>query len=267
MSDVLLRLQPKERRGSKPRCHLLTDGPAVQVAERLTSIVSPFATVDPSDRWMPEGFDEVQEPQLHDAPRLVDPAIGSQLKEWWLAPASLRAKTPNIDIASTCTIEGRAGLLLVEAKAHDEELSKEACGRTIRVGESDDRAASHEKIGAAIEAARQGLAASTSLPWGISRDRCYQMSNRFAWAWKLTELGIPVVLVYLGFLRADEMTDRGSPFATEAAWESLVRTHSRDLVPEQAWNRRWMCTGRPIIPLIRATTISITGTPREGRAA
>ena len=32
------------------------------------------------------------------------------------------------------------------------------------------------------------------------------MSNRFAWAWKLADLGVPVVLVYLGFFRALFMT-------------------------------------------------------------
>lgn len=266
MNDLLLRLRPKERRGSKPRCHLLTNGSPEQIAARLTSLVSPFATVAPTDRWMPQGFDDVEEPQLHHAPRLVDSAIGSKLKEWWLAPASQRAKTPNIDIASTCTIEGRPGLLLVEAKAHDEELTKEAAGRTIRKGDSDDRAASHDKIGTAIEQARRGLSASTSLPWGISRDRCYQMSNRFAWAWKLTELGTPVVLVYLGFLRADEMADRGIPFATEADWETLVRAHGHDLVPEQAWNRRWTCMEQPFIPLIRATTLNIADASDRERA-
>ena len=38
------------------------------------------------------------------------------------------------------------------------------------------------------------------------------MSNRFAWAWKLASSSVPVVLIYLGFLRADEMRDKGKPF-------------------------------------------------------
>lgn len=36
------------------------------------------------------------------------------------------------------------------------------------------------------------------------------MSNRFAWAWKLATMEVPVVLVYLGFLNATEMGDQGS---------------------------------------------------------
>jgi hypothetical protein len=65
----------------------------------------------------------------------------------------------------------------------------------------------------------------------ISRDSHYQMSNRFAWSWKLAEYGIPVVLVYLGFLNASEMVDRGDPFANQDSWESLVMAHSSPLFP------------------------------------
>jgi hypothetical protein len=45
MSDLLKRLRPRERRGSKPRCHFLTHGTRDEVAARLTSMVAPFATV------------------------------------------------------------------------------------------------------------------------------------------------------------------------------------------------------------------------------
>jgi hypothetical protein len=56
------------------------------------------------------------------------------------------------------------------------------------------------------------------------------MSNRFAWTWKLTECGIPVVLVYLGFLNASEMADLGEPFSSQDSWEALVMTHSAPLL-------------------------------------
>ena len=39
------------------------------------------------------------------------------------------AKTPSWDIASTCTVSGMKGLLLVEAKEHSDELSEgDRCG-------------------------------------------------------------------------------------------------------------------------------------------
>ena len=36
---------------------------------------------------------------------------------------------PNWDLASTCTVEGKPGIALIEAKAHDQELIKEETGR------------------------------------------------------------------------------------------------------------------------------------------
>jgi hypothetical protein len=41
MPSVLERLPVKARRGSKSRCHLLTDGSTEIVATRLTSLIVP----------------------------------------------------------------------------------------------------------------------------------------------------------------------------------------------------------------------------------
>ena len=129
MSSLLEPLKPKERRGSKPRCHLLTHGSPDAVAARLTALVAPFASVAPSDHWMPQGFADLEEAQLHKAPRLLPPALGTRLGEWWLPADRQDAMTPNFDIASTCTIDGSPGLLLVEAKAHERDLMNTAAGR------------------------------------------------------------------------------------------------------------------------------------------
>jgi len=60
--DLLRTLPKKERRGSRPRCILLTDGPKEAVATRLSSLGAPFASVDPRlDRWNPRGFVEPHE--------------------------------------------------------------------------------------------------------------------------------------------------------------------------------------------------------------
>jgi hypothetical protein len=201
---------------------------------------------------MPEGFYVLVEPQLHLAPRLVDPEIRQTLAHWWLPAGREAARTPNIDIASTCNIAGKPGLLLVEAKAHDEELIKEAAGRKLRSGATDARKASHGTIGNAIELAKRGLTAATGLEWRISRDTHYQISNRFAWGWKLADSGIPVVLIYLGFLNCAEMSHRGRPFGDHMAWEHLVRDHAMDIVPDSAWNRSWSVNGVPFIPLIKS---------------
>lgn len=257
MRDLLGRLERKAQSGSKPRCHLLMHGAPEEVSARLTALAAPFATVSAGDRWMPVGFDDIEEAQLHNAPRLLGGAICTRLRDWWLAPASFGANTPNFDIASTCTIDGTTGMLLIEAKAHDDELIKERAGRRLKPDDSPDRIASHGKIGEAIDGACRDLSAATGLSWKISRDACYQMSNRFAWAWKLTECGIPVVLVYLGYLQANEMRKHGSPFAEDGDWEKLVRAESASLVPAEAWGKRWQVNGVTLVPLIRSLELAL----------
>lgn len=206
---------------------------------------------------MPQGFADTDEAELDKARRLLDPEIGAQLGTWWLAPASRHAMTPNFDIASTCLIEGTRGLLLVEAKAHDMELVKATAGRELTGNASEDRRLSHQTIGAAIASARDGLERATSLPCRIARDSHYQMSNRFAWSWKLTDLGIPVVLIYLGFLNAGEMKDKGKPIADPAEWERLVKSHSEPLFPSGIWGRKWSPNGRTFVPLIRSIELPL----------
>jgi hypothetical protein len=254
VNAYLERLKPKERRGSKARCHLLTHGSAEKVAATLTALASPFARVTASDRWMPNGFLEPQEAELDKAPQLLDAAIRSELGAWWLPVGRQSARTPNFDIAATCKVTDTPGLLLIEAKAHDEELRKEEAGRILKIDDSSDRKASHGTIGMAIASAAAGLAEAIACPCSISRDSHYQMSNRFAWAWKLTELGVPVVLVYLGFLKAEEMRDRGAIFSTHDEWLQLVKSHSASLFKSDPWDRAWMCNKRSLVPLIRSTT-------------
>ena len=119
----------KDSRGSRPRCVLLTDGSSDRVAGRLTRLIHrPEIEVSPGDQWQPYGTSDVREAQLDKAweggAALLPEAIRRQLSEWWLAAGAGRVRTLNWDIASTCTVSGRKGLLLVEAKAHSTEVSK-----------------------------------------------------------------------------------------------------------------------------------------------
>lgn len=252
MNQLLDKLKLRDRRGSKPRCHYLTHGSADQISRRLTALIAPFGSVSTGDRWMPLGFECIEEAELDKAPELLDPRIGKNLRAWWLQRDSPNLRTPNFDIASTCSIDNKPGLVLIEAKAHDTELIGESAGKRSRAGASRDSMANHERIGSAINSASENLREATALPWNLSRDSHYQMANRFAWAWKLTQVGFPVVLVYLGFLGAQEMSDRGKPFANASDWEQLVKAHSAPLFPPSVWNRRLTCNGQALIPLIRS---------------
>lgn len=261
------RLKRNEQRGSKPRCHLLTHGSDDDVAARLSELCVPFATVSPSDKWMPRGFEMTEECQLHRRSRVLDSDLCDQLAAWWLPADQLTDRTPNFDIAATCLVDGRPGRILVEAKAHDNELIGASAGRKVTSGDPKEqqsrRDTSHNTIGAAIDEARVALTATTGLKIGISRDSCYQMSNRFAWAWKLANSGLPVVLVYLGFLNADDMAKDGRPFGTHDDWEQLVRAHSTAVVPDEIWNRKWNVSGQPFIPIIRSIAQPLVSSPHR----
>ena len=154
---------------------------------------------------------------------------------------------PNWDVASTCEIEGIDGLILVEAKAHLGEMSKR--------GKEKPRTANgwknHERIGSAIEQANAGLAHTTGGSWGLSRDHHYQLANRFAWSWKLVFLGVPVVLVYLGFLNAEEMAPENVPLRSESDWAYAVKGHARGIVDDACWEKHMVVNGTPCWPLVR----------------
>lgn len=170
MDNLLQLLGPKGQRGSKPRCHLFTHGTADEVAARLTSLAAPFASVSRNDHWMPKGFVDLKEAELDRAPQLVDPKIGAQLRDWWLAVVNPKSRTPNIDIASTCTIESTRGLILIEAKAHDAELINEGIAKKFNSDASAGSLSNQERIGIAIQSASDGLQSATSVSWKLSRD-------------------------------------------------------------------------------------------------
>src|SRR5258705_9339558 len=123
LDEVTITYQKKELKGSRLRCLMLTSLPNDRVAGFLTGLVQPHATVDPSDKWMPSGFLKPEEAKLGETPGFLSSERQGTVTGWWLA-VTKSANTPNWDIISTCHIGGRPGLLLVEAKAHEGELSK-----------------------------------------------------------------------------------------------------------------------------------------------
>ena len=106
------------------------------------------------------------------------------------------------------------------------------------------------RVCGSTEEANAALADWTDLNWALSHEHRYQMANRFAWSWKLTELGYPVVLVYLGFLRAEEMRKgrEQAPFKNHTEWEGLVKAHSEPLFPAGVWDGQWVIHGWPFVP-------------------
>ena len=231
---------------------------------RMTDLVGlPDVTVAPNDWWMPygkpvrtnNGWDgkPAAEAQLDRVDGFVEPELRRQLLDWWLACKS-RPKTPHWDVASSCTIEGKEGLLVVEAKAHSKELSRNG----KRKPSSENGRKSHAQSGSAIEQANVGLRRVTGGTWALSRDRRYQLANRFAWSWKLASLGVPVVLLYIGFLNAEDMARDGALFRSESDWARTLTDHARGVADDCCWGRRLEVNGTPLRPLIRAIDVPFT---------
>ena len=260
--------QLDKKHGSRPRCVLLVDGGKEEVAARLTQLVGlDDVKVTSCDTWKPWGKPVKKENGLWDDTPSKEASrngltellsgcyekkrstvIGKQLRYWW---NPYNGRTPIWDIASTCRIQGKSGLLLVEAKAHKNEL--DSSGKPFEKEKASCNAQlNHRQIGYAIAEADAGLRSITGRPWQLSRDDHYQLSNRFAWSWKLATLGIPVVLLYLGFLDAEEMAYDGPLFQSEKDWKRILKDHSRSVVDQNCWGKWLDVNCVPLVPLIRA---------------
>lgn len=252
MNGIMKRPTHDRLRGSLLRCLLLTGQPSHRTSEVLTNLVGlPTVGISSRDYWMPHGLMNPKETTLLDDSHFLSGDRRRALKQWWLEKPR-GARLPSWDTASTCTVEGARGLLLVEAKAHDKELSEAGKSRPTTC----NGRLNHTQIGQAIVQANSGLNAGMT-GWALSRDSHYQLSNRFAWAWKLVTLGVPGVLAYLGFLDATEMLDRGQPFGSTKAWSTCIRNHADGIIPENAWEQRFEVDGTPVWFLIRSMQLKL----------
>jgi hypothetical protein len=226
LAALVDRLPAKERRGSRPRCVLLTHGTVQRVSDRLTELASPALVVNSDDAWAPRGFDAADEITLGRCPdALLGKREQDKLARWWLATGG---RLPTWDLVASGRADGRKGILLVEAKAHDQELSQRRGRKISPENDVSITRALHEAT----------LALDAVIPGWDLANAPYQLANRIAWSWKLASMGIPVVLVYLGFLHATEMSDRGEWFLDRAQWEGVVRRHSIRGVPAEVWSKR-----------------------------
>jgi hypothetical protein len=226
LARLVATLPPKERRGSRPRCVLLTHARGDLVASRLGALAGPDAVVDQEDSWFPRGFADPREITLGDCDeRVLARSDQEALARWWLATMGT---LPTWDLVSTARTGDAKALLLVEAKAHTNEL--------IETPRRPRSRANQARISAALEEASTALEAV--MPgWDLPRAP-YQLANRVAWAWRLATMGVPVVLAYVGFLHATEMHDRGNWFVERAEWERTMHAYANEVVPEGAWGTR-----------------------------
>ena len=190
--------------------------------ELATTINLPDVIVEREDCWAPSGWTSFRELRLSQATDAYFASeIRSDLISWWLVHRR-GANTPNWDLLATCRIRGVKGLVLVEGKAHVREL--EWPGKKLKKYMHVDN---HDRIGACINEAKKYLNTKRS-GVKISRDDRYQLANRVAFSWKLASEGVPVVLMYLGFLGDTYFTDY---LKDDAHWKNEMQNYMKNVLP------------------------------------
>jgi len=233
-------------KGSLARCLSLTSGTSAEVARKLRELVTPFARFDSENLvCFPRGQDFPKEAILTEQNGLLTDSLRRKVTSWWLEVPERR--TPSWDIAAKCLILGKPGLMLVEAKAHDHEFDLEG---------SHAKEPNRQRIAEAIFEANCWLNAKCP-GWNLSVKSKYQLSNRFAWSWKLASMGVPVILLWLGFLNAEKMRDRGIPFGSPDEWLYAVLNYAKGVVPDDVWGRAIEVNGTPFLPLIRSLSVDL----------
>jgi len=246
MTKKTLTFRDREFKGSRFRCLLATSQEPKDVVAFLAALVESHATVEPNAKWAPRGFRGPDEAKLGETVGVLSETDRQTITNWWLAVPG-RANTPNWDLVSQCTIGGKSSLILVEAKAHEGELDDDRCGARNK--------ANCDQIKGAIAEAN-GAWNQLSPGFALSADSYYQLSNRFAFAWKLAELGTPVILVYLGFLNAEEMMGRKILRSLDQ-WRKCVEAKTCSHVPRDVWDKTFDVNGTPLTVLIRAANVAV----------
>jgi len=244
-------------KGSRLRCVLLSGLAAPKLKMQLTRMISTANAKDPKVEirddfvYYPQGYKASNEVRLGDASPLLDDNRRKALIKWWLdIEKDTSRQTPNWDFACSALIHDEPGLILIEAKAHMDELI-----HTDPCKAEDEK--SRDAIKLAIEWTNKQLNGLKLGRFAMDIHTHYQISNRFAWSWKLASLGVPVVLIYLGFLHTTEMKKR--ILESHDDWVKIMRDYSKDLVPEQVWGGKLQTEKKAVYPLICSMNIQPQG--------
>lgn len=252
-------------KGSRLRCVLFSGKQPEEIRSELLDMIAQAGIDDcrieiDQDNFIyyPQGIKKSKEYRFSDPGDLIDETKRKEMVKWWLGKDETEKQTPNWDFVCTAKINGKDGLILVEAKAHRGEFYyKNSCG----AGKE-----SRKEISQALGEIQEALA--NDFPeMSFEMDYSYQLSNRIAWAVKLAEIGIPTVLIYLGFLNCPEM-DHGNYKILETSeyWKKLVLNYPGKKtrgtwasIPAEFWNSKIKIGDTSFIPIIASMDIQPEG--------
>lgn len=100
-----------------------------------------------------------------------------------------------------------------------------------------DKLRHHDKIGDAISEARGALSNFCS-NIAISREDHYQLSNRIAYTWRLASLGIPTILLYLGFTNDPAWISARDHFDSKQQWHDAIQGYFAEVGAEDLLRQR-----------------------------
>ncbi len=153
-----------------------------------------------------------------------------------------------MDLICKARIGERLGLLFVEAKAHEGEL--DWGGKPLADDASEGSVKNHENIATQIKTASESLD-RLSPGFNLSITSHYQLANRLSYLWKLASIGIPVALLYLGFLGDDELFPNDY-LRDEAHWLRVMGGYLESVVPQNFPERVYTLGDAPLVMLIRS---------------
>lgn len=147
---------------------------------------------------------------------------GDPFQKWW---TPYGGKPPTYDLLCTFGPVGYEGIICVEAKAWEGELKEPRPKRSS--SNPERRAANSRCIHCRIVDALSAIWGEHHPAPDWDGDR-YQLYNRLAWGHRLAELGVDVVIMYLGF--ADDQC--WPKHAIEGdKWRGIVRCFADGVLP------------------------------------
>ena len=181
--------------------------------------------------------------------------------DWWFPYRTGRNQSPNWDLICPMEVEGNSGLLIVEGKARTGELNPNDAKRPP-TGTAESLA---NDLSIRLRVSETNLALGDL---GIGRFRLstadhYQLANRLTYLNKLATLGLPTILLYLGWLDSPDWP-LNQRITDGSHWQRLMTAYMNDLVPSGFVEAPHRPNGVPMRMIVRSLPASEVSVPLAG---